>query len=357
MELLQELGVFLAKFLIVIVLLGGGLALLLTAGQRHRREQDGYLEVHCLNDRYRDLGDSLSEAVLDPHGWKQLVRQRRKAEKKEHKEQKARRRKARAESADAEQERPATYVLDFDGDLQASGCEALREEISALLGHVRSGDEVLLRLESPGGLVHSYGLAASELRRLRDAGVRLVISVDAVAASGGYLMACVADRILAAPFAVVGSIGVVAQLPNFHRLLRRNEIDFEVLTAGQYKRTLTIFGENTAEGRRKFVEELEDTHGLFKEFVKANRPALDLDRVATGEVWYGERAINLGLVDELLTSDSYIQQALEKRDVFEVSYRQRRSWQEKLGLSAELALDRVLLRWWGRARETRGQLS
>jgi serine protease SohB len=241
-------------------------------------------------------------------------------------------------------------VLDFDGDLRASETELLREEISAILPQLRAGDEVMLRLESPGGLVHSYGLAASQLRRLREAGHPLTVCVDRVAASGGYMMACVAERIIAAPFAVIGSVGVVAQLPNFHRLLKKNDIDFELLTAGEYKRTLTVFGENTEQGRQKFREELEQTHHLFKQFIRDNRPQLDVDDIATGEVWYGSQALEQGLVDALQTSDSFIQQKLADFDVFEVQYSERQSWQERLGMAAEGALERTALRLWQRGR-------
>ncbi|MCP4842727.1 MAG: protease SohB, partial [Halieaceae bacterium] len=182
----------------------------------------------------------------------------------------------------------------------------------------------------------------------------LTIAVDKVAASGGYMMACVADRIVAAPFAVVGSIGVVAQLPNFHRLLKKNDIDFETLTAGQYKRTLTMFGENTDTGRTKFLEDLEETHELFKTFVSANRPALDIAKVATGEVWYGQTALDEGLVDEVLTSDALVQSRLEEWDVFEVCFRHKKNWQEKLGVAAEGAAERAFLKIWQRGSNPRG---
>ncbi len=238
------------------------------------------------------------------------------------------------------------YVLDFDGDLKASATQDLREEISSVLAVARSGDEVLLRLESAGGLVHSYGLAASQLQRIRDAGIQLTVTVDKVAASGGYMMACVANRILAAPFAVIGSIGVLAQLPNFHRLLRKANVDFEQLTAGDYKRTLTMFGENTDEDRAKMQEDLEDTHLLFKDFVAEHRSQVDIDKVATGEIWYGQRAIARGLVDELKTSDSFVQNCLAERDVFEVRHVHKKHWQEKLGFAAEGAVERSFLKLW-----------
>lgn len=195
-------------------------------------------------------------------------------------------------------------------------------------------------------MVHSYGLASSQLQRIRDAQVHLTVSVDKVAASGGYMMACVANHILAAPFAVIGSIGVLAQIPNFHRLLRKANVDFEQLTAGEYKRTLTMFGENTDEDRAKMQEDIDDTHILFKEFVAENRAAVEIDNVATGEVWYGQRALDRGLVDELATSDSYVQAALEQQDVFEVRHVLKKNWQEKLGLAAEGSIQRSFLRLW-----------
>ncbi|MGK3627588.1 protease SohB, partial [Acinetobacter sp. A11] len=147
------------------------------------------------------------------------------------------------------------FVLDFKGDIQASAVENLREEITLILATAKAGrDRIVVRLESPGGMVHGYGLAAAQLVRLRDAGFHLTICVDKVAASGGYMMACIANEIIAAPFAIVGSIGVVAQVPNFNRLLKEHNVDFELYTAGQYKRTVTMFGENTPEGKAKFEE-------------------------------------------------------------------------------------------------------
>jgi serine protease SohB len=204
----------------------------------------------------------------------------------------------------------------------------------------------LLCLESPGGMVHSYGLAASQLQRIRATGASLTVAVDKVAASGGYMMACVADRIISAPFAVIGSIGVLAQLPNFHRLLKKNDVDFELLTAGKYKRTLTMFGENTDDGRAKFVEDLEDTYDLFKDFVALNRPVVDIEVVATGEIWYGQRALDQKLVDELSTSDAYLQTRLAETEAFEVRFVPKKSWQEKFGMAAEAGIERTFLRLW-----------
>jgi len=207
-------------------------------------------------------------------------------------------------------------VLNFVGDLQASALDQLRQEVTSVLTVATPADEVVVRLESPGGVVHSYGLAASQLQRIRAQNIPLTATIDKVAASGGYMMAAVADKILAAPFAVVGSIGVVAQVPNVHRLLKKHDVDVELITAGEHKRTLTMLGENTDEGREKFTEQLEDIHKLFQEHVVANRDVVDIKEVATGEAWYGQRAIDVKLVDRLITSDSYLAACAAERDVY-----------------------------------------
>ncbi|HBG83376.1 MAG TPA: protease SohB [Acinetobacter radioresistens] len=235
------------------------------------------------------------------------------------------------------------YVIDFKGDVQASAVENLREEITLILATAKAGkDRVVVRLESPGGMVHGYGLAAAQLVRLRDAGFHLTICVDKVAASGGYMMACIANEIITAPFAVVGSIGVVAQVPNFNRLLKEHNVDFELYTAGEYKRTVTMFGENTPEGKAKFEQELQQTHGLFKHFVEKYRPKLNVEKVATGEHWYGQDALDLNLVDELKTSDEYLLSALPQHDVYVISTRRKPTLGEKLGLQAAQMADALV---------------
>ncbi len=235
------------------------------------------------------------------------------------------------------------YVLDFKGDTQASAVENLREEVTLILATAKAGrDRVLLRLESPGGMVHGYGLAASQLVRLRDAGFHLTICVDKVAASGGYMMACIANEIVSAPFAILGSIGVVAQVPNFNRLLKEHHVDFELYTAGQYKRTVTMFGENTEEGKNKFEEELQQTHVLFKHFVEKYRPKLNVENVATGEHWYGQDAQELNLVDEIKTSDEYLLSLLPLHDVYAIQTRRKPTLGEKLGLQAAQVADHLI---------------
>lgn len=235
------------------------------------------------------------------------------------------------------------YVLDFKGDTAASAVEQLREEITLILATAKAGrDRVIVRLESPGGMVHGYGLAAAQLVRLREAGFHLTICVDKVAASGGYMMACIASEIISAPFAIVGSIGVVAQVPNFNRLLKDNKIDFELFTAGEYKRTVSMFGENTEEGKAKFEEEIQQTHALFKHFVEKYRPQLNVEKVATGEHWYGQDALDLNLVDKLQTSDEYVLGLLPQHDVYTINTRKKPTLGEKLGLQAAQIADSLI---------------
>ena len=349
MEFIYEYGLFLAQVVTFVAAIIIVVASLVGVSQRQRSEQhQGYIEVKNVNEKYHHIGQNIQQIVLEPHELKASLKAEKKAEKALAKAAKKKRGKGHK---DDEDRRKRLYVLDFDGDIKASAADNLREEISAVLPQVIAGDELLVRVESPGGMVHSYGLAASQLQRIRDAGVPLTIAVDKVAASGGYMMACVANRIVAAPFAVIGSIGVMAQLPNFHRLLKKHDVDFELFTAGEYKRTVTMFGENTEKGRGKFLQELEETHELFKDFVSANRPELDIAKVATGEIWYGQKALEIGLVDELQTSDALVQQHLADWDVFEVKFVHKKNWQEKLGLAAEGALEKTLLRIWQKSQE------
>lgn len=318
-DALIEYGLFFAKsftLLIAFLLLLAGIAAL---SQRHRKESHGQIEVRQLNHEWEQQADILREAVLSGPALKAWHKERKNAEKTRKK-------------ADLLPKK-RIYVIDFKGDIRASQTHQLRETITAILAVATAADEVLVRLESSGGMVHSYGFAASQLDRIRSHGVPLTICVDMMAASGGYMMACIANRLLAAPFAMIGSIGVVAQLPNFHRLLKKHEIDYELLTAGEYKRTLTLFGENGPKGREKFIEELEETHALFKSFVTQHRPQLDIDQVATGEVWYGQRALAKGLIDELMTSDEYLSQHAKEADIFKISYIEKRSIAQRMGLT------------------------
>ena len=280
------------------------------------------LKVVHLNKSQDQRRKSLIEAMEDKNAVKQFQKALAKKAKQKLKEK-----------GKSKQKEKRVFVLDFDGDIKASAVKHLREEISAIISTANKGDEVVLRLESGGGMVHGYGLAAAQLVRLKEAGLTLTVCVDKIAASGGYMMACVADKILAAPFAVVGSIGVVSQMPNFNKWLKKHDIDYEMFTAGEYKRTVTMFGENDDEDRAKYKEELEQTHELFKHFVTTYRPQLDLSKVANGDHWYGEDALKLNLVDELSTSDAYLLKQMEDYQAYALMSRQKPTFAEKLGLA------------------------
>ena len=315
-EFAAEYGLFLAE----IVTLSGlvlVVVLLVIANARRGGDREG-LTIKHLNEQMERTAKHLKRVLLPKDDFKREAKAAAKVTKE----------RRRAKPKDARRKR--LFVVDFKGDLRASATASLREEVSAILSVAQEGDEVLLRLENAGGTVHEHGLAASQLLRLKARRVRLVVAVDKVAASGGYLMACVADRIMAAPFAIVGSIGVIAQLPNFHRFLEEKGVDFELITAGQFKRTLTLFGENTDEGRQKLKQELEDVHGLFKAQVAAARPQVDLARVGSGEHWYGTQALELKLVDELRTSDDYLLEAAAERDLYHLAFKRRRRFAERL---------------------------
>lgn len=325
MSFLQNYGLFLAKtatLVAAVLLVAAGMFSLAARG---RGGSKGHLRLKRLNDRYRDLETAIQNELLGKQDRKKLAKHRKKALK-----------------AAAKTERRRVFVLNFHGDIKASAVDNLREEITSVLTVARPADEVVVRLESSGGMVHAYGLAASQLARIRTRDIPLTVTVDKVAASGGYMMACVANRILAAPFAVIGSIGVIGQLPNFNRFLKKHDIDFEQMTAGEYKRTLTLLGENTEKARDKFKAELEDTHALFKDFIRRFRPDLDLTKTATGEHWYGEHARELALVDELKTSDDYLMELSSSADMLEVNYSEKRGLAKRVGLFLESTALRVV---------------
>jgi serine protease SohB len=325
-EFLAAYGLFLAQLATFVLLLI--VAVVLIVASRRRGHAEGLVVEH-LNRRFEDAADELKLAIEGKQVYKKAVKAR----------QKERKREAKARAKDASS-KPRIFVLDFKGDLRATAAASLREEVSAVLRVAKAGEQVLIRLENSGGTVHEHGLAASQLTRLKRHGLKVLIAVDKVAASGGYLMACVADRLYAAPFAIVGSIGVLAQLPNFHRLLEDKGVDFEQIMAGRYKRTLTMFGKNTDEGRAKLQQEVEDIHELFKGQIREHRPQVDLERVATGEHWYGIRALELKLIDEIKTSDDLLLDAAQEFDLYHVAYKRRRAWQERVLGTAETLLTR-----------------
>lgn len=334
MEFLYEYGLFLAKSVTFVVAIGVIIGLIASAAMKQKPGK-GQLEIRSISNQIEDISSYAKSVLLD----KDALKKQQKAEKKA---QKADRKKD-------EKPKPRLFVIDFKGSMDANEVAHLREEVTAVITCAQPDDEVLVKIESGGGVVHGYGLAASQLQRLRDKEIKLTACVDKVAASGGYMMACVADKVISAPFAIIGSIGVIAQLPNFNKLLKHNNIDFEQHTAGDYKRTLTVFGENTEEGRSKFREELTAVHHMFKQHVQHNRKELNIDKVATGEYWYGNQALELGLVDELMTSDDYLLAQNDDKELYSVKYSQRKSVAERFGLAASTAAEKAIVRFYTKA--------
>lgn len=320
-----QYGLFLAQTLTIVVAIlatAAGIFFIIAKSKNLSMEN---VSIKHLNDRFNSLRCALQERILGKAALK--------TEKKEQKQREKDREKYKDDYK-------KIYVVNFQGDLRASSANNLREEITAILTVATPRDEVLVNVESRGGEVHSYGFAASQLQRIRDRGIPLTVSIDKVAASGGYMMACVADKIIAAPFAYVGSIGVILQFPNFHRFLQDKHIDFEQLKAGDLKRTVTMFGENTAKDREHCQEEIERVHQQFKTFVKRYRDAVDIEQVATGEVWLADKAKEFKLVDQLMTSDDYLLQAADKADIYEVKYCGKKSMMEKcFGHAKALIID------------------
>ena len=340
LDYLLQYGLFLAETLTVVAAVAA-VILLIAALAARRRGGSGpeRLEVRDLGARYRDMKQILENGLLG-------AKERKAAAK-------ARKREAKARKKDARSTRPRVFVLDFKGDMRASAVASLREEVTAVLAFARPEDEVLVRLENTGGLVHEHGFAASQLMRVRERGIPLTVSVDRIAASGGYMMACVADRILAAPFAILGSIGVLAQIPNFHRLLDRHGIDFEQFKGGEYKRTVTLFGENTDADREKLRQDIEEIHTIFKQFVTEQRPGLDIDKVATGEHWLARRAKDLGLCDELITSDDYLLAANERAELVGVRFEARKRFATRLAESVAVFAGGAEAALWASAKDRR----
>jgi serine protease SohB len=318
MEILQHILIFLSQTLIIIAAIIVVLAAIgiLVA----KAKQQKTFKIELLHENLQDHVETLSSALKSKS---ELKIEKKKT--KQHEKEKAKL------IEDGQYFKSKVFVLEFlKGDIKASATHHLRDEITTILGVATPNDEVIVCVESPGGLVNSYGLAAAQLLRIRAAGIPLTVCVDQVAASGGYLLACTANKIIAAPFALIGSIGVVAQVPNFNRLLKKHDVDYKEYTAGDFKRTVSLFGEITEKGEAKFKEQLELTHDMFKTFVGKYRTQLDMNKVATGEFWYGEKALTLGLVDEIKTSDDYIYNRSKDQQIIKVSFETKPTLSDKL---------------------------
>jgi len=312
-DLISNYGLFLLKTITIVISIVVVISVIVNS---KKSTTTGSLEVQSINKDLDSLEEGIKKSILSKKEYKKFAKSKKKNSKKSNNK---------------------LFVIDFKGNIKASEIISLRREISGILLSYNKGDEVLLRLENSGGTVHEHGLAASQLKRIRDKNIPLTICVDKVAASGGYMMACVANKIVASPFAIIGSIGVIAQVPNFNRLLKNKGVDFEQQTAGDYKRTVTMFGKNTDKDRKKLKEQLEDIHILFKDFIKKNRKNLDVDKVSTGEYWYGKDALDLKLIDKILTSDEYIISLKDSFQIIQIKYKPAKSISDKLSkLSSNL---------------------
>ncbi|MDO6635540.1 protease SohB [Pseudoalteromonas carrageenovora] len=325
MEFLYEYGLFFAKTVTFVIAIAVVLMLIVASAVKPKSKK-GEIEIEDVSEKLNELKESFLHNTLS------------KKELKAHQKQL----KAQSKKSVSDEPKPRLYVVDFTGSMDAHEVESLREEVTAIISIADpKTDKVLVRLESGGGVVHGYGLAASQLQRIKSACIPLSVAIDKVAASGGYMMACVADEILAAPFAIVGSIGVIAQIPNFNKILKKNDVDFEQITAGEFKRTLTLFGENTDKAREKFRDEIEETHGLFKTFVSTQRPSLNIDLVATGEHWFATQAIDKGLVDVIKTSDDALLEQQSERQIYKVKYKVKKGLSDKLALGLSSGVNKV----------------
>ena len=326
MEFISDYGMFAAKAVTILIVIWVIVALIISAA--HKPHDEDKIEIRSLNKKFADMKLMMQKALLSKKEVRALAK------------------KIKKESKKKDQSRKRVYVLNFVGNIKASAVKHLRKEITALLSVATPEDEVVVCLENAGGMVHEHGLAASQLQRIKDRDIPLTVAVDKVAASGGYMMACVADRIVAAPFSIIGSIGVIAQMPNFNKMLEKHGIEYEQVKAGELKRTLTMFGKNTDEDRARLTEQMEETHDLFKEFVADHRSQLDIAKIATGEHWLGKKALELQLVDELITSDDYLLKQSEQADVYEIKHSGPKTFSEKLFANAQLAFEKVLTSWW-----------
>lgn len=322
LEALVQLFLFFAKAIIVLCIVTGIFIAFFSLLIKSKEKSRNRLVIKNLSKIYDETTKTILAETLSKKAFKKFLK------------------KEKSKKQDDPSKR--LYVLHFNGDIKASAVSSLREEITAVLSVATPQDEVIIRLDSAGGIVHGYGLAAAQLMRLRAQCIPLTVCIDKIAASGGYLMACVANKIISAPFAIVGSIGVIVQLPNFHRLLKDKHIDFEQLTAGEFKRTITVFGENTSEGRKKLQQDIEDIHRLFKNLIAEHRPQVDIQKVATGEHWMGQEALELNLVDDIKTSDAYLLERSKEATIYQISYEIKKSFWGKLSASASRIRENML---------------
>jgi serine protease SohB len=326
-DILLQLALFTAKSLVILIIVLIILIAFFVLIAKSKQKTTGRLSIKNLNKQYDENNEMIMQEILPKKSFKKFAKDKKETDKK------------REENA---ADMKNIYVLNFHGDIKASAVSALSEEVTAILNAAKPKDEVVVRLESPGGVVHGYGLGAAQLMRIRNRNIPLTIAIDKVAASGGYLMACTANKILAAPFAIIGSIGVVIQMPNFNKFLKEHNIDFEMQTAGEFKRTITMFGENTDAGREKLKEEIDHIHEQFKDLIKQHRPQINLAETATGEYWLAQQALPLQLVDEIKTSDEYLLSHAHAANIYEITFEEKKPLLARLTSSAKMLREKFL---------------
>lgn len=252
--------------------------------------------------------------------------------------------------AKAEKLKPLA-VLTFVGDIGAKQYKSFGQLIDEVIINKSEIDEVVVVVNSPGGAVSPYGNVYSQMERVRDAGLKLTVCIDVVAASGGYLMSLPAHKIIAAPFSMVGSVGVMAFVPNLRGLLEDYNINPRTFTAGKYKRTVSLTDEATEEEVEKFKQQLNAIHRLFLEAVKKYRKDVKMEVVETGEHWTARESVELGLglVDDIATSQQYLLEANRDRDLIILS--QKRGFWEGGLLSrfVQGVIEKIELRLFGQS--------
>ena len=213
------------------------------------------------------------------------------------------------------------YYLEFEGDIQASEAAKLKQEILVCLQVAKPTDVFLILVESSGGSVSNYGDLYSVMEMIKKRGHTLWVAIDRVAASGGYLISLPADKIFATPFALIGSIGVLSEVPNFGGLLDKYGVKMEEYTAGERKMNISMFRENGEEQKEHHRKKLGKIHELFKaQLVKyrgglIEKKGVDIGELMEGDFWMGENAFELGLVDELKSS---VEILLDEKDHFNI---------------------------------------
>ena len=345
-EFMEQYWSFYSAAVAIFLFAGFSLIIKLIFFKRKKKKKEPHLTFKHWNHRFANDFEQLEREIHAANFLpKDAVKLLKKAKKKEDKNEKLKDKEKDIKTVNTIREKllngldskevlkehsNCVYVLTFIGSIMASEVEQLREQISFLIQVAKPSDEIVIRITSPGGAVPQYGLASSQIERLKIAGLRCVVCVDTVAASGGYMMASVADKIIAAPFAIIGSIGVVAGIPNFYRVLQKNEIDYHLFTAGKYKRTVTPFSEVTDEGKQKLQDDITAIHEAFKRHIKDGRPGVDIEEISTGEYWLATQAKEKGLVDEIMTSDDYLCRKLDDYEIIEIKTEIEQNRLEKL---------------------------